>query len=140
MLAQTASIPARNQGEITIKYHGMELKLPGDYSKENLQITFLNDYQFIGRFFFESWMEFAIQSIGYNNSRTNGSATVLDSSIVVQQLGRVDEDILGTYKFYSVFPTSISAIELDMSSDNQVEKFTVNFAYSHFENMSLYYG
>lgn len=139
MLAQTAVIPARNQGEITIKYHGMELKLPGDYSKENLLITFLNDYGFIGRFLFESWMEFGIQTIVDNNSRMHSSRTISDSSISVNQLGRVDDDILGTYKFYNVFPTSISSIELDMSSENQVEKFTVTFAYSHYENMGIYY-
>lgn len=137
-LAQTATIPARNQGEITLKYHGMELKLPGDYSKENLSITFLNDYGFVGRFLFESWMEFGVQKVGDTNERINGLLSIMDSSIVVKQLGRNPEDVLASYRFFNVFPVSISSIDLDMSSSDQVEKFTVGFAYSHFENMDMY--
>ena len=39
-LAESASIPSRSQGEVKIKFHGMEATLPGDYAKENLTILF----------------------------------------------------------------------------------------------------
>lgn len=136
---ESAQIPKRDVGEIVIKYHGMELKLPGDYGKENLTIGFLNTYEWYGRTFFENWMEY-IQKInkesGFQNnsdmpnSRASAFAAIDTALLKVKSLGRVGE-VLSQYTFYNVFPTSISSIDLSMSNE-EVQKFTVTFAYSHF--------
>ena len=134
--AETASIPARTQGEITLKYHGMELKLPGDYSKENLTIGFLNTYGWEGKNFFDMWMELGHQ-VSDQNIKTSSYDMIADSKITINQLGRTLNDVLASYEFYNVFPTNISAIELSTGDSDQVEKFTVSFAYSHFASMEV---
>jgi len=135
-LAETAQIPQRMVGEITMKFHGMPLILPGDYAREDLTIGFLNSYGWEGRNFFERWMEFYEQSVNSDNSKTDGVTLVDDCTITVTQVGRVG-DTLASYIFYNVFPKSISAIELNMGTENSVEKFTVVFAYSHFKPTNI---
>lgn len=135
-IAETAQIPSRTQGEIPIKYHGMELKLPGDYSKENLTIGFLNSYGWEGKNFFDIWLE-GSQQIASTNAKTKAGSMLMDSSITINQLGRTDKDILASYKFYDVFPANISAIELNQGESDSIEKFTVSFAYSYFESVGL---
>ena len=129
-LAESAQIPSRVQGEISMKFHGMEYKLPGDYSKENLTIGFINSYGWEGRSFFDSWMEF-IQYINDDNGRNSAYSLLSDSQIVINQLGRTKNDILASYIYYNVFPTNLSAIDLNMSENDSIEKFTVSFSYSH---------
>ena len=40
--------------------------------------------------------------------------------------------VLRTYKFYDIFPTEISAIELSYEQTNAVEEFTVTFQVQYF--------
>ena len=134
---QSATIPQRTQGEITIKYHGMELKLPGDYAKENLTVSFLNSYGWEGRNFFEKWMEWGMQDTRKTNGKAYAYDVISGSKVIVNQLGRTEKDILASYTFYDAFPTSISAIELSMANNDQIETFTVTFAYSYWENTNL---
>lgn len=134
-LAESATIPQRNQGEITLKYHGMELKLPGDYGKENLEITFLNSYGWEGRTFFERWMETHIQTTKVTNDRRDAQSVIIDSFIIVHQLGRKANSPIASYKFNDVFPTNLAAIDLAMSTNDDIEKFNVSFAYSYWERI-----
>lgn len=133
-LAQKATIPERRQGEITIKYHGMELKLPGDYEKENLTISFLNSYGWEGRSFFEKWMEDHIQTTNIDNSRRDAHSIIIDSKIIIKQLGRTNKAI-SSYVFYNVFPITISSIDLSMDSNDSIETFDVTFAYSYWSKI-----
>lgn len=136
-MIQSATLPSRNQGEIEIKYHGMGLKLPGDYSRENLTITFNNSYDFNCRKFFERWLEDYTQTVSVDNMRQDAVALIDDSTITVHQLGRTQDDVLASYKFHNVFPTNISEIELNMGNSDQVETFSVTFAYSHWTNEAI---
>lgn len=134
---ETAQIPSRTQGEIPIKFHGMELKLPGDYAKENLNIGFINSYGWEGRDFFENWMEY-IQLTTVDNRKANAMDMITDSRIYINQLGRVQDSVIASYIFHNAFPTNISAIELNQNEMDTIEKFTVSFAYSHFERAEAY--
>jgi hypothetical protein len=135
-LAESAQLPARTQGEITMKFHGMEYKLPGEYSKENITIGFINSYGWEARSFFDMWMEY-LQSVSDDNSRMSAYTMLTDSSITVCQLGRTANDTLAAYRFFDVFPTNISAVDLNMSEYDSVEKFTVSFAYSHYVSLDV---
>jgi len=127
---QSAKIPEKTLGEIEVKFHGMSLKLPGDYTHEDLSLTFLNTAEWDVRTFFEDWVEF-IQNVGDENIRTDAIAVVDDCTIMIEQLGNSEDDVLATYNFYDVFPKSVQSIELSMDDYDSVEKFTVDFAYSH---------
>ena len=40
--------------------------------------------------------------------------------------------VLRTYKFYDIFPTNVSAIELSYDSTNTIEEFQVEFQVQYF--------
>lgn len=129
-LAQSAKIPEKNLGEIEIKYHGMSLKLPGDFSHDDLSISFFNHYGWEPRDFFEDWVE-VIQEVSGDNVRSDAVSVIDDSTITIDQLGDSEDDVLASYTFYDVFPKSVQAIDLNMETTDSVQTFTVDFAYSH---------
>ena len=137
-IAETAQIPSRAMGEVSIKYHGMELKLPGDYTKENITIGFLNSYGWEGRNFFEMWMEFN-QQVSEQNIRQSANTMLNGSKIVINQLGRIG-NIIASYELYNVFPINLSSIDLSSSEYDSIEKFTVEFSYSHWVQMEVTNG
>jgi hypothetical protein len=53
--------------------------------------------------------------------------------IELKQLGRTSSDILATYRLVGAYPTSISAIELAQSSENQDSEVSVTLKYDYFE-------
>ena len=56
-LVQDASIPNRSQTNISVKYYGMKLELPGDYDHTDLTLKFINRSDWKPREFFYTWME-----------------------------------------------------------------------------------
>lgn len=140
---QTAQIPAKNVGTATMKFHGMELHLPGDYSHDDLTITFLNHWDWTGRDFFENWSRLLQDTNSYRsddegyNTRTDAIQMINDASIIVTQIGESEDQILARYQFWNVFPKIVSEIELSMETIDTVETFQVTFAYSHSEQLWL---
>jgi len=140
---QTAQIPAKTLGAPTMKFHGMELQLPGDYSHDDLTITFLNHWDWSGREFFENWSKL-LQDVSSYRGQTEGFNTredaidmIKDSSIIVTQIGESEDQVLARYQFWDVFPKNISEIELNMEQIDTVETFQVTFAYSHSERLPI---
>lgn len=140
-LVQDASIPNRTQNNITVKYHGMKLELPGDFDHTDLTVKFINRANWRPREFFFTWMEM-IQSTSTWSFFSEGVNKRLNSTlifqifpkIIVRQIGNSEEEILATYVFYNAFPKELSDIRLSMSDEN-IETFDVTFAYSHYERV-----
>ena len=57
------------------------------------------------------------------------------ASIMFAVLGVVDKDgsTLKTYNFRGAFPTAISPIDLSYASENEIERFTVEFQVQYWE-------
>ncbi len=52
----------------------------------------------------------------------------------VQQMASTDENTpIRVYRFKNIFPINISAIELNWDAMNQIERFSVTFAYDWYE-------
>ena len=94
----------------------------------------MNDSKFSLRTAFEVWLE-AIQASNENFTAAAGlgddqDATGYFSDMMVHQLSRDVKDgenpkTLKSYKFYNVFPSNISAIDLDFGSNDAIQEFTV---------------
>ena len=140
-LVKAANLPASNITPIDIPFRGRNLKIAGDRTFDVWTITVINDTDFAIRNAMERWMN------GMNNLRTaTGDTTPNDyqSDAYVYQLGRnglaanqqggvidgpsKDDDIpvLKGYRFYGVFPTNVSAIELSYDQPDTIEEFTVD--------------
>lgn len=132
-LVKSAALPASNIAPITVPFRGRQLKIAGDRTFDEWTITVINDTDFAIRSSFERWMN-SISKVSDNSGIVNPEDYTRDA--YVYQLGRAavtgqaqasDQNlpVLRTYKFYSVFPTNVSQIDLSYDSADAIEEFTV---------------
>jgi len=129
-LCRTAAIPAASTGTIEVPFRGRILKMAGDRTFENWQVTILNDTGFVVRDSFERWVN------GINSHSANtGLVNPVDyqADLTVEQLDR-NEKVLKRYDFRGAFPVSVSAIPLDYDQQTAIEQFDVEFAYQYWES------
>ena len=130
-LCQAAQIPAANIGTVPVNFRGHQLKLAGDRTFENWTVTIINDVEFSVRNAIEDWQT-DIQALDSGEGAT--STDYLLSRAYVEQLHK-DDSVLARYEFFNMFPTIISGIDLSYETIDQLETFTVEFAYSHWEHV-----
>lgn len=139
-LCKTASLPASTIASIDVPFRGRILKVAGDRSFDVWNVTIINDEDFKLRTAFERWMN-AMNKLDNATGATNPSSYMADA--YVHQLGRGAGTLkstnnssktngtaitpLRTYKFYSIFPTNVSAIDLSYDSENTIEEYSVEF-------------
>ena len=128
-LVKAAALPSSTIAPIEIPFRGRILKIAGDRTFETWTITVLNDSTFTIRSAFEKWMN-------YINKLDNGTG-VTDPSLyqkdaVVKQLDR-DGKVLRKYKFWDIFPTNISTIDLSYDTTDTIEEFTVEMQVHYWE-------
>jgi len=135
-LVKAANLPASNIAPISVPFRGRQLKIAGDRTFDEWQITVINDTDFAIRTSMERWMN-SIAKVSDNSGNINPEDYTKDA--YVYQLGRAavgagsdqgsgeNMPVLRTYKFYSIFPTNVSAIDLSYDSSDAIEEFTVTF-------------
>ena len=132
-LVKAAALPASNIAPISVPFRGRQLKIAGDRTFDEWTITVINDTDFAIRGSFERWMN-SMSKLSDNAGNINPEDYTKDA--YVYQLGRSGVDsasqsseqnmpVLRTYKFYSIFPTNVSQIDLSYDSSDAVEEFTV---------------
>ncbi len=132
-LVKAAALPASNIAPISVPFRGRQLKIAGDRTFDEWTITVINDTDFAIRGSFERWMN-SMSKVSDNAGNINPEDYTRDA--FVYQLGRSAVDsasqssdqnmpVLRTYKFYSIFPTNVSQIDLSYDSSDSVEEFTV---------------
>lgn len=141
-MIKTANLPASTVGVIEVPFRGRNLKIAGDRTFDTWTITVINDVDFTLRTTFEKWMN-AINKHDDNSGLINPAQYQRDA--IVKQFGRssvasANSDVtnptatipgdsvpvLKAYKFYGIFPTSVSAIDLSYDSTDSIEEFTVD--------------
>ena len=119
-LVKAANLPASNIAPIDVPFRGRILKVAGDRSFDTWSITVINDTDFAIRSAFENWMN-KINRLSDNTGRTNPADYQADA--YVYQLDRTGET-LRAYRFYDLFPTQVSPIELSYDAQG-IQEFTV---------------
>ena len=107
-LVKAAALPASNLTPVEVSFRGRTLKLAGDRTFESWTITVINDTDFSIRSAFEKWSNY-MNRLSDNTGTTDPVDYQVDAT--VYQLSR-DGSILRAYRFYDVFPTAISSINL----------------------------
>jgi hypothetical protein len=131
-MVKAANLPASQLGVIEVPFRGRQLKIAGDRTFEPWTITILNDTNFALRNAFEAWVETinqAVRNVGLQNPAD------YQKDMVVHQLDREGQAIKA-YKFYSVFPSNVSAIDLAYDTNDTVEEFTVELQVQWWEPTS----
>ena len=133
-LVKAANLPASTLGVIDVPFRGRNLKIAGDRTFDPWTITVINDSDFLIRTAFERWMNLINK---HEDAAGKIDPSHYQTEAVVKQFGRaltsgitptskVPIPILKQYKFYGVFPTSVSAIDLSYDSSDTIEEFTVD--------------
>tara|TARA_B100001769_G_scaffold262012_1_gene243981 strand:+ start:801 stop:1391 length:591 start_codon:yes stop_codon:yes gene_type:complete len=140
-MCKAASMPASTIANIDVPFRGRIFKVAGDRTVDVWSVTVINDEDFKLRNAFEEWMDL-IAKLDNNLGATNPDAYMVDAEVF--QLGRgsakasktsdgTDNAVLKQYKFQSIFPTSLSAIDLSYDTGDTIEEFTVEFQVQSFE-------
>ena len=119
-LVKGANMPASNIAQIEVPFRGRVLKIAGDRTFDSWTVTVLNDTDFSIRSAFERWMN-TINRVSDNTGLVNPADYQADA--YVYQLDR-DGSTLRSYRFYDVFPTQVSPIELSYDAQG-IQEFTV---------------
>jgi len=127
-LIKATTLPASKIENIDVPYRGRKLKIAGDRTYDNWSVTVINDNNMSIRTAIEEWMNL----INNNVSNTSGSVVPLDyyRNLSVTQLDRREQKGK-KYLFANAYPVDISAIDLGYDKNNEIEEFTVEFAYQY---------
>ena len=136
-MCKASSIPASTISPIEVPYFGRKVKFAGNRTFAEWTITVINDEDFLSRKCFEAWLA------GINGHETNEklfsdgasgalglSASGYQQTGTVKQFGKSGNE-LRSYQFINVFPSEVSPIELNWSSENEIEEYTVTLQYDY---------
>jgi len=127
-MCKTAQLPGSAVNSVPVQYFGRELKFAGNRTFADWSVTVINDEDFVIRNAFERWMN-GLNS--HNNNIRNPAAQGqlgYTQNAAVRQYGK-SGGIVKEYNFIGVFPTDLSAIDVDWGSNDTIEEFTVNLTY-----------
>lgn len=127
---RAAEIPAATVASLDVPYFGRQIKVAGNRTFADWTVTIVNDEDFQIRDAMEAWSN-SINSYRSNiRSGVNNIASYRTTANVLQY-GKTG-NVLRQYNFVNIFPTEVSNITLDHSTDD-IETFTVTFAYDYWE-------
>lgn len=119
-LVKSANLPASNIAFLDVPFRGRTLKVAGDRSFDSWTITVINDTDFAIRSAFENWMN---KINGVTDGKGSMDSTKYTADAFVYQLDR-DGKTLRAYKFFDVFPTSVSAIPVS-TDQPAIQEFSI---------------
>jgi len=134
-MCKAASIPGETLNIIEVPYQSQILKIAGDRTYDDWNITAYNSESWDVRTNFEIWMKMIHDP--ETNLRTSHGQYFADS-IKIEQLSINDNDVvIAAYELVNAFPTSIGDITLDWEQNDQIETFDVTFAYTYFKRLGV---
>lgn len=144
-VCKASSIPASTVGSIDVPYFGRKVKMAGNRTFDNWQVTVLNDEDFLVRNAFEKWSSYinshqnnlrdasVITEQGQASYRTTATVNHYAKTGVFAGGTNAGDAALPTrsYTFVNIFPINIGNIELNWETTDAIEEFTVEFAYDY---------
>ena len=136
-LIKASNLPASNVGLIDVPFRGRKLKVSGDRTFDDWNITVINDVSFGLRKSFEEWSE-RIQNhnyaLGHNQLQdgtgvggNNGANLGYMGTAMVRQLDRQGQQ-LKLYQFNGIWPVTIGDIALDFGTNDTVAEYSCTWA------------
>jgi hypothetical protein len=123
LLCQGSQIPPAIVESVPVGYFGREIKVSGDRTFPDWNVSVINDEDFAIRDMLESWS--TIQNSMVGNLRRD---RLYKSEAVITQFGK-EGGVLRQYEMVGIFPTVIGPIELNWNAKNQIEMFDVTFSF-----------
>ncbi len=131
---RATSIPASTIGQVEVPYFGRTIKLAGDRTFADWNVTIMNDEDYVVRNTFESWHSSINTIVGNRKIEENNIYKSLDAQVT--HFGKTG-DAIKQYKFVRIFPVNVAEMALDWESTNQIQTFDVTFAYDYWEPLNI---
>lgn len=131
-LCNAAQLPESTIGVTPAYYFGREIKLAGNRVYQDWTVQIINDENFLIRNSMELWHSNINGPVG--NRRSVVAETVDNGygiNATVIQYAK-DGSTIKQYQFVGMWPTNISNIDLNWQSNDQLEEFSVTFAYQYY--------
>lgn len=139
-LVESAALPASSIAPIEVPYFGRKIRVAGDRTFEPWTVTVINDEDFKIRHAIEAWHN-KINSLRDNLNTFNTSAPESYKVVAdVFQYSKTGGPAIRNYKFYGMFPTEVTAIDLNWNDTDTIERFQITFVYDYYEVNSAKQG
>ena len=131
-LVKATPLPASTVGSYDVFYHGKAIHVAGDRSFDTWDTTIINDEDFGIRNTLENWMN-SISNHKLNTrdkgvfNTSEGDVAKYKTTLRVIQFSKAGKE-LRTYTFIGAWPSALSTINLDWSSQ-EIEEFTCTWMY-----------
>ena len=135
-MIRATTVPASDLGTIQVPYFGRKIKVAGDRTFAPWSVTVMNDEDFAIRNAMEQWSHAISTHVTNRNIVQGGVARSggpenYKSTAIVQQFSKTGQ-IVRQYQFIGIYPETISTIDLDWNTTDQIEEFQVTFQYDSF--------
>lgn len=127
MVAHSATVPPMEMGEAVAMYFGRAIKLAGDRTFPDWNVTIYNDEDFRIRTLFEDWSN-RMNTLISNRMDPSVYATGYKVEATVRQFGK-DGTPIREYIFEGLWPKVVDSMGLQWAAQNQIQEFNVTFAY-----------
>jgi hypothetical protein len=132
-MIQASSLPGSTISPIEVPYFGRKIRVAGDRTFEPWSVQVLNDEDFKVRHSLESWHN-RINSLAGNLNSTGTSAPAnYKAQAEIRQYSKAGGTPIRTYKYFGLFPTEISPIDVNWNDTDTIETFQATFVYDYYE-------
>ena len=136
IMCKATSIPPANVAPLAVNYHGRAYKWTGFRTFDNWTTTILNDESFSIRNKISEWMRDISGQMDGKRSTTIGDpidAGAWKEGVAKVQQIKTDGKVAQTYQFHNLWPTELSEIAVDWSSD-MIQEYTVTWCYDYWSS------
>lgn len=124
---KAATVPASNLGIAVAPYMGREVKLAGDRTFDDWNITVMLDSDLVNRDAFEVWSDLANGHVSNVAIPGWGNPTKYMATAEVHLINREGKTIR-TYTLEGTWPTVVGEISLGWDNNNQIAEMPVTLA------------
>ena len=123
-MIKTAGLPASDVASFTVPYFGRQVKYAGDRTFADWEVTVINDEDFLVRNSLEAWLN----ALNSHDSNVRSLPQDYKSNALITQYSK-SGDPIRTYVFEGLFPTGVSQIAMDWSTNDAIQEFSATFSY-----------
>jgi len=126
-LVESTQMPGRNINTLDYQAEKETIKIPNGFIDDDVTMTFLLTGDYYIKDMIETWMSSVVDTeryqVGYKKN--------YQADIVIQQLNDFDKNVYGI-RLQNAYPINISAITLDQTGENTIQRITITFAYDRY--------
>ena len=126
-MCKAAQLPSSVIAQIDVPFRGRQLKIAGDRTFENWNITVIQESSMEVRNSFERWLNGI-------NEHVNGTGLVnpvdYQADMLVEQLDRND-NVIKSVNIRGAFPVNLGAVELSYETTDALAEYTIEWAYQY---------